>query len=323
MNGLNLGIIGVRRWGTNYLRTFNALETNQVKWICATKKNTLEEVLAKVKLNYSIKTTTNYRDILEDSEIDAVAITSSGSTHYKLAKETLLANKHVIVEKPLAFHSKDVKELIRISKKMEKIIMVGHLHIFNPGIKKLKLDIDKGLFGKINFIHLSHLGNGPIRNDMGAIWDFFPHTISILLHLLEKYPLSVSVNGASYIKNGIEDVVTMDIMFPKKIFATAIASWLYPLKKMEITVVGEKLYATFDDYAKEEKLKYYLKDNGYTSPTISDAKPLTNQLEHFLNCIKNDKTPLTDGYEGLKVVKVLEAAQKSLEKNGLMVRLSK
>ncbi len=330
---INIGIIGIGRWGINYLRTFNELENSMVKWICATKKATLKEASTKLNLSPNIKTTTDYKDILNDKEIKAVAIVTPGSTHYQLAKKALLSNKHVIVEKPLSLSSRDVKKLIKISEKKNKILMVGHLHIFNPGIQKLKADIDNGLLGKINFMHFSHFGNGPIRSDMGAIWDFFPHTVSILLHILKKFPLMVSVNGASYIKNGIEDVVTMDMVFPNNIFVTSIASWLYPLKKMDIVVVGEKRYAAFDDYAKADKLKYYdsrpridegkviLKGKGYTAPKFSGSKPLTGQLKHFLDCIENNKAPITDGYDGLKVVNILEAAQKSLRNNGSMVKI--
>lgn len=330
---INIGIIGIGRWGINYLRTFNELENAEVKWICATKKATLKEASAKLKLNSNIKATINYGDILKDKDIKAVAIVTPGSTHYQLAKKALLADKHVLVEKPLALSSQDVKKLIKISEKKNKFLMVGHLHIFNPGIQKLKADIDNGLLGKINFMHFSHFGNGPIRSDMGAVWDFFPHTVSILLHILKKSPLIVSANGASYIKNEIEDVATMDMLFPNKIFVTSIASWLYPLKKMDIVVVGEKRYATFDDYAKSDKLKYYdnrpqiadgkviIKDKGYTAPKFSNVKPLTIQLKHFLDCIENNNAPITDGYDGLKVVSILEAAQKSLRNNGSMVKI--
>lgn len=325
-NQVNVGIIGVGRWGTNYLRTFSQLDGASVKWICATKEATLKEALLKVTAKNPVKITTNYRDILNDGEVDAVAIASSGSTHYRLAKEALQSGKHVIVEKPLAFHSKDAKELIKISKKKRKILMVGHLHRYNPGIQRLKADIDKGIFGKISFIHFSHFGNGPVRSDMGVIWDFFPHTVSILLYLLESSPLGVSANGASYIKKGIEDIATIDMVFPGGISAASIASWIYPFKKMNITIVGEKIYAAFDDYAEEEKLKYYptkissirgktnVKDKGYSSPAIGGARPLTEQLKHFLGCVNNNKVPLTDGCEGLKVVSVLESAQKSLRK---------
>ncbi len=330
---LKIGIIGVGRWGINYLRTFNELNNATVKWICATKESTLKEALIKVNLKSPVETTTNSEDILEDKEVDAVAIVTPGTTHYKLIKDALNSNKHTIVEKPVAFHSKDVEDLIKISKEKRKILMVGHLHLFNSGIQRVKQDIKSNLFGNINYIHLSHFGNGPIRNDMNALWDFFPHTVSILLYLLEKSPLRLSVNGASYVNKGIEDVVTMDMVFPNKIFAMSIASWLYPLKKMDIIIVGEKLYATFEDYAKDEKLKYYysrpkivkkrilIQDKGYIAPKVKDSKPLTEQLKHFLYCIKKNKIPLTDGHEALKVVKVLEAAQMSLKNDGLMVEV--
>ncbi len=320
---IKIGIIGVGRFGRNYLRTFNKLENANVKWICATKGSTLKEALSEVKTSYAVKSTTNYKDILDDEEVDAVAIVTPGSAHYALAKEALNSGNHVIVEKPLAFSSKDAEELIKISNEKKKILAVSQIHKFNPGIQKLKEDIKSGKFGKINYILYSHFGNGPARKDMGALWDFFPHNVSILLYLLGESPLRVTANGASFLQKGIEDVATMNLIFPKNIFAAATASWLYPIKKMNIVIVGEKLFATFDDYAKKEKLKYYdkIEDKGYTSPNIDDAKPLTEQLKHFLDCIANNKKPSTDGREALKTVKVLEAAQKSLENNGRMVEI--
>jgi len=317
---LNIGIIGIGRFGINYLRTFNELQNAQVKWICATKEATLNKASTEVKSDSNTKKTLNYKDILNDKDVDAVAIVTPGSTHYSLAKEALQSDKHVIVEKPLAFHSEDAKELIKISGEKNKILMVSHLHRFNPGIQKIKEDIEAGLFGKIRCIHSLGAGNGPVRSDMSALWDFFPHDISILTYLLGEYPLSVSTNGTSYIKQGLADVVTMDIKFSKNIFATAFGSWLYPLKRRDLVVIGEKLYATFDDYSKTEKLKYYAKDNKYAAQKINDTKPLTNQLQHFLDCMANNKTPLTGGNEE-KAVSVLEAAQKSLENDGVAVEI--
>lgn len=332
---VNMGIIGLGRWGINYFRTFNEITDCAVKHICATKEKTLKEALEKIKPKKIPKLSINYEQLLADKELDAIAITTPGSTHYKLAKEALKANKHVIVEKPVAFSSKDVKELIRLSREKNKILMAGHQHLFNPGIQKLKSDMSRGLFGKINFIHLAHFGNGPIRTDMSALWDFFPHSVSIFLYLLEKFPIAISANGESYINKGIEDIVTMDAIFPDKIFAVSIGSWLYPIKKMEIVIAGEKLYATFDDYAQHDKLKYYrnrprvasgkivMEDNGYETPKLSDAKPLTEQLKHFLYCIQNNKIPLTGGQEALKVTKVLESAQKSLRNQGKPIKITK
>lgn len=317
---IRIGIIGVGRWGINYLRTFNELENCSVRWICATKEATLKDALAKVKIKSKIEATADYIKILEDKDVDAVAIASNGSTHYKFAKEALQSSKHVLVEKPLAFHSKDVKELIKISRKKNKKLMVGHLHLFNPAIQKIKEDMKSGLFGNISYIYSFGSGNGPVRQDMSALWDFFPHDVSILLYLLEKMPLTVSANGAAYIRKGIEDIVTMNLKFPKNIFAIATGSWMYPLKKRDLVIVSDKLYAVFDDYAAADKLKYFvIKDNKYVIPKLNNLRPLTEQLKHFVNCIVNDKTPLTDGYEGLKVVSILEAAQKSLNSNGAVV----
>ena len=313
---LNIGIIGVGRWGANYLRTFNEIDDSNVTWIFSKRQGTIKEALQKANSDArNIKTTTDYRKILCDENVDAVAIASSGSTHYNITKEALLAGKHVLVEKPLAFSAKDAKELCELSRKRKKILMVGHLHLYNPGIIKLKNDISQGLLGKIRFINCSHFGNGPVRGDMGAIWDFFPHTISILIYLLGSSPFSVSVNGQSYIKRGVEDVITMDMEFPGKVFAASMASWLYPLKKMEICVVGEKLYAAYDDYAPKNKLQYFeplSKDGKSYSMQIPAEKPLTNQLMHFIDCVQNDKAPLTGCNEALEVTKILEAAQKSL-----------
>ena len=330
---INIGIIGVGHFGINYLKTFNQLDNAVVRWICAANNTTQNRVSHQLNLPSSIKTTTNDKDILGDKKVDAVAIVTPGSTHYKLAKEALMSNKHVIVEKPLAFSSYQVKELIKISNKKRKKLMVGHLHRFNPCFNKLKEDIKRGIFGRINYIHSVHAGNGPVRSDMNAMWDFFPHTVSILLNLLEELPIEVSSNGKCFLNKDIEDVVTIDMVFPNKVFSTTMVSWLYPIKKMDMTIIGENLYATFDDYGKNGKLKYYknkpplaekdttMKKSGYYFPRFKDGKPLTRQLQHFLDCINFNKEPITNGVEGLKVVSVLEAVQKSLRSNGARIKV--
>ena len=319
---INIGIIGVGRWGTNYLRVFNELSNANVKWICATKKSTLIQALRSVKLKNKVKSTTDYKDILKDREVDAVAIASSGSTHYKFSKEALQHNKHVLVEKPVAFSSRDVKNLIRISNKTGKVLMAGHLHLYNSGIQKLKSDIANGAFGKVSQTHFSHFGNGPIRSDMSALWDFFTHSVSIILYLFDKMPVSVGADGLSYIKKGNEDMVAMNLKLPSGISAVSIGSWLYPIKKMEIIVIGDKKYAAFDDYAEKDKLKYYDvsdKKERFVAPRIKNTRPLTMELHHFLDCIENKKQPVSNGFEALKVVKVLECAQRSLENEGVEI----
>jgi len=330
---LNIGIIGVGRFGKNYLRTFSELENANVSWICSTKEATLNEALSQIKTDNIIKSTTNYKDILLDEGVDSVAIVTPASTHFSLVKEALESDKHVIVEKPLSLSSREAEVLIKTADERKKILMVGHIHLYNPCIQKLKADIKAGLFGKVNYIHSFGCGNGPVRDDASVLWDYCSHDVSILLYLLEQNPLSVSANGASYINKDIEDVATLDIIFPDNIFATAFGSWLYPLKRRELIVVGDKLYAVFDDYAQNEKLKYYdsrpkiiegkivIEDKGYNAPEIKDAKPLTQQLRHYLDCIENNKKPLTDGHEALKVVRILEYAQQSLKNKGTAVEI--
>jgi predicted dehydrogenase len=317
---IDVGIIGVGRWGTNYLMTLNELENANVKCICSRSENTIKAALEKTG-SPDVKTSLNYNDIFNDKEIDAVAVVTNAPLHYELAKKALQSNKHVIVEKPVAFHAEHVEELIELSKKMQRTLMAGHLHVFNPGIQKIREDIARGLFGHINYLYSFGAG-GPVRKDMSALWDYFPHDVSISLYLLQQTPLSVSASGSSYTREDIEDIVTMNIQFHKKVFVAAIGPWVYPFKKRELMVVGEKLYAAFDDYADNEKLRYFTKDNKTIVPKISDAKPLTQQLSHFLDCIENNKAPITGGEEALRVTKVLEHAQESLIKKGLSINVS-
>lgn len=310
MAAVQLGIIGAGRWGTNYLRTLDGLKGVTVRWFCATRESSLKKCVEKAKPTAVPKFSTDYHDVLADSAVNAVAVVTPGSTLYALAKEALLAGKHVLVEKPVAFHVSEVKELVKLSKEKNLILMAGYIHRFNPAILKLKQDIATGKFGKIQYIQSFGSGNGPVRTDMSALWDYCPHDVSILLYLLDEMPRSVSASGTAYLKPGIEDVVTMQLTFPSGIFATVFGSWLHPLKQRGLVVVGEKLSATFDDYA-EQKLRYSGPD-GVTTPKLDSAMPLTEELKHFIGCIRGHKQPITSGEAALDVVRVLESAQQSI-----------
>ena len=325
-NQIKLGVIGVGRFGINYLKTLKESNDASVKWICSSTEDTLKKVIDELNITDAIETT-DYKEILKDKDVDAVIIATPASTHYRITKDSILSGKHALVEKPMCLNSKDAEDLLKISKNKKRILMAGHLHLFNPGIQKIKHAIKQGLFGKINYIGISHFGNGPIRSDMSALWDFFPHSISILLYLLEKNPVEISVNGASFIRKGIEDIAAMNLKFPDNIFATSSCSWLYPLKKFEIVVAGEKLYAVFDDYAKNAKLKYYnsrpklingkiiIEDKGHQAIDIEDAKPLAQQLSYFLACINQNKIEINDAENALKITKIIEFGQDSLRKS--------
>jgi len=332
MRKMNLAIIGVGRFGTNYLRTLCELRM-PIKWICSRSEESINVALQKCSPNQSIKKTADYKKILRDKNVDAVIISTPGSTHYKIAKDSLLAGKHALVEKPMCLDSGEAEDLAKIAKKKNLVLMAGHLHLFNPGIQKLKEDMKKGLFGRINYINIFHSGNGPIRTDMNALWDFFPHSVSVLLYLLESDPIEVSVNGASFIKKGNVDVVTMAAKFPDNVFAASTGTWLYPLKKMEIAVIGEKLYAVFDDYA-TDKLRYFnsrpkmvdgkiaINDKSSKNIPIKNSKPLAEQVKYFLNIIKTGKDPQNNLKSALRITKILEMAQESL-KTGLIVKINK
>ncbi len=315
---MKTAVIGAGRWGTNYLRTFSEIGT-EVKWACTARESTLRKAAEAVNIS-GLKITTDYHDILEDAEVKAVAVVTPGSTHYRIAKDALKAGKHVVVEKPLALNSKDAKELADLARKEGRILMVGHLHRFNPAIRQLRKDIEAGVFGKVRLVNSLGAGNGPVRGDMSALWDFGPHDVTIASYLIGSYPASVSANGASFLKRGIEDVVTMDMRFSGNAFAAAFGSWLYPVKRREVVVVGEKALAAYDDYKK--KLEYTdLKSGRSRDVRFGNEKPLTEQLRHFISCIERNKKPVTDGTEGVKVVKVLEAAEKSMRAGGKPVEV--
>jgi len=250
-----------------------------------------------------------------------------------MVKDALNAGKHVLVEKPLAFSSREVQELVVLAEQKKKVLMVGHVHMHNPPIQKLHDDIKRGLFGKIQYIRSLGAGSGPIRSDMSALWDFFPHDVSVALYLLDKFPVAVCAHGASFTKEGVEDVATMNLFFADGTFVTSTCSWLDPLKKRDVVVVGEKLSAVFDDYASPDKLKYIQhvpssdarkgmqQDVDIHVPFVQKVLPMTEELKHFLECIESGATPLTDGRNALKITQVLEAAHESLKRGGARISI--
>tara|TARA_Y100000310_G_scaffold202413_1_gene202577 strand:+ start:15078 stop:16034 length:957 start_codon:yes stop_codon:yes gene_type:complete len=311
---INLGLIGIGRWGVNYLNTLRTFKDINISYVCSKTKKGLDNVSNLIEKN--INKTTDYREVIEDKNIDAIAITSPGSTHFQFAKEALENNKHIIVEKPVAFNSKNIQELIKLSEGKNRVFMSGHIHLFNPPINKIKNDIHTGLFGKLKYIHTTGTGNGPVREDISALWDFFPHDVSILTYLLDSIPIKINTSGHSTLNKNI-DVVSLEMEYPNNIKSYSFASWTYPIKKRDVVIISENILSSFQDYS-NNKLVY---TNRKTNEVIDKfqyllgTKPLTNQLNHFIECIKNNKKPLTDGEHTLKVTKILESAQKSLELN--------
>jgi len=278
--------------------------------------------------------------LVYNPNVDAVVVSTPASTHYEMVKECLEYGKDVLVEKPFTLSSRDAEELVVLARKKERVLMVGHTFIYNPAFCELKRLASSGDLGGIYYLHFSRTGLGPIRKDVNVMWDLAPHDLSMLLHLVEEMPVRVSARGQSYLQEGIEDVVFMTLDLPNGVLAGVHASWLDPYKIREVTVVGSKKMAVFDDVEKLETLKIFdkgversgekiyagygefqlsVRDGDIRIPKIEPGEPLKNQCKHFLECITKRKEPITGGEEGLKVVQILEAAQKSLGSNGVPI----
>jgi len=334
---IRIGIIGCGYWGPNYLRNFSQLKKTQVVVCCDLLKKNLDNV--KRHFN-SVEVTTNYANLLKGKHIDAVVIATPAQTHYRITKEALKNNKHVLVEKPLALKYTDCKELIALAKTKKKRLMVGHTFLFNPAVKKLKQYIKKGALGKIYYLHATRTHLGLIRNDVNASWDLAPHDISIFSYLLEEMPVSVSALGGSFLRRPKQDVVFINLVYPKGIIANIHASWADSNKVREIQVIGSRARIVFDDLNNLEKVKLYkkgisvdksyvnfgefqllLRDGDILSPKVSPQEPLRLQCQHFTSCIRSKKRPFTDGENGAQVVKIMNAIDKSLKLGGRIVKL--
>ncbi len=334
---VRIGIIGCGYWGPNLIRDF--YETDGVKIVsCA---DLSEARLAPVRKRFpDIATTTDSAEIIKDKSVDAIVIATPASTHYKIAKESILAGKHTFVEKPLTFVPREAEELIALSEKMKKVLMVGHTFEFNPAVEKMKECIKKKELGDVYYITSRRLNLGKIREDINAMWNLAPHDISILIYLLEKMPTEVRAYGASFLQEGIEDLVMVILKFPGNVVASVQVSWLDPLKVRDMVVVGSKKMIVYDDVANEGKIKIYdkgadrfasaqafgefqikLRAGDCLMPKLPMHEPLKRECEHFIDCVVNNKKPMTDGHNGLRVVRVLTAAQESLKAGGKPVEI--
>jgi predicted dehydrogenase len=285
-------------------------------------------------------TVENLKPILLDPEVKGVVVTSSAISHYSLSKGILLADKDVLVEKPMTLNLEEAEEISEIAEKRGRILMVGHLLVYHPVIDRLKGMVASGELGKIYYIYTQRVNLGVIRKDENALISFAPHDLSVLLHLLDEEPIVVSAHGESYIQNGIEDVVFLSLRFSDGKMANIHLSWLDPHKLRRITIVGSKKMVVFDDMEASEKLKIYDKGIGSTSystygeylslrfgditiPTIKMIEPLRAEAEHFIQCIESRKGPKTGGKDGVRVVKILMAAQESLKRKGVPIALER
>jgi predicted dehydrogenase len=333
---LRVAVVGTGAWGKNPVRNFSQIPGAELACCCDSDEGKRKAIAQSYP---GVATTANFDDILADASIGAVIIASSAVAHHPLAKSALEAGKHVYVEKPLALSAAHAEELVSLAEAKKLKLMVGHLLLYHPAVTYLKQLVDSGELGDVFYVYSQRVNLGKIRQDENALWSFAPHDISVILYLLDRLPESVSARGESYLQQGVEDVVFVNMKFPDRKMAQLQVSWLDPHKVRKITIVGSKKMVVFDDTESVEKLKIFDKGVSGVSyesygdsltirfgdikiPHVSMTEPLRAECKHFIDCILEDRQPLTDGADGVRVVRILEAAQKSMENEGAPVRLT-
>lgn len=332
---VRVGVIGCGYWGPNLIRNFNDLPNSKVSAVCDLKLDRLKPIQRKYP---GIKFAANYDSVLKYPAVDAVVIVTPIKTHYAIAASALKAGKHVLVEKPLAATAKQCEALMKLARKYGKVLMVGHTFEYHPAVLKISDLLASGELGDIHYIDSTRVNLGLYQSDgLNVIWDLAPHDVSIILRWLKRMPQSVSAWGRPFVRNGIHDVAFIRLEFPGAILAHLQVSWLSPAKIRRMTIVGNKKMIIYDDLENVEKIK--IADRGASldqsdvqvrvayrigdiiSPCVPSTEALSTECAHFIECVLRDKSPVTDGQSGLNVVRILEAADKSIKRNGVTVRL--
>lgn len=329
---MNIAVIGCGYWGPNLIRNFNQLASCEMVACCDLSEDNLKRVGS---LYSNILVTTNYQEITQDPEIDAVAIATPVFSHWELAKKCLEAGKHVLIEKPMASNSEQCIDLIETAKKYNRVLMIGHTFEYTAAVNKAKEIVDSGELGEIYYISSTRVNLGLFQPDINVIWDLAPHDISIISYILDESPIGVGSQGKAHYNKEIEDVAQMTLNYPNGTIAFIHNSWLDPDKIRKTTIVGNKKMLVYNDISPNEKIKIY--DKGVEAPPyydtyaefqfsyrygdiytprIEEYEPLKRECEHFIECIRESKAPKSDGLSGLRVVSILEAANKSMRNGG-------
>ncbi len=332
----NIGIVGIGDWGKNLLRNFYNLSSGKLTLACDSD----EKRLTAARATYNgLQTTNDFSDLIADDSIGSIVIGTPPSSHAELAIAAMEAGKDVFVEKPLALSVEDGERMVETAEKHNRILMVGHIMVYHTATLYLKNMIDSGELGDVYYMYASRVNLGKVRSIENAWWSFAPHDISIILYLLEKTPVRVTATGASYLQDGIEDVVFTTLHFADGKMAHIHVSWLDPQKDRKMTVVGSKKMVVFDDTEASEKIRIFdkgadkkqdydtyadyltLRTGDIVIPKIPGGEPLADECRHFLECVESRERPRSDGREGLRTLKVLRAAQESMEKGGAPIEI--
>jgi predicted dehydrogenase len=331
---IRVGVVGLGYWGPNVARNLAGIPGCELAWCCDPDRAALErwrESFPRARFSSELD------ELLDDEQLEAIAIATPVPTHAELTERVLAGGKDCFVEKPLAQRAAEAERLCALAEEAGRVLMVGHLLEYHPGVRMLADLVEAGELGDPYYIYSQRLNLGKLRADENALWSLGAHDVTVILALAGAVPVEVSAHGSSFVRDGVEDVVFAYLRFDNGLAAHLHLSWLDPHKERRITVVGSKRMATFDDMALEQKLtvydkgfdpdadsygEYITRSAGTRSPAVSNREPLRIECEHFLDCVRTRATSRSDGRSGLRVVRVLEALQSSLESGGERVALA-
>ena len=335
---IGIAVIGCGYWGPNLIRNFSETPGARLVTVCdldATR-------LARVKSRYpTVETTTSYGDALADARVDAVVVATPVSTHFELARQALEAGKHVLVEKPLTASAEQAERLIELAARRQCVLMVDHTFIYSGAVRKIKEFVDEGRLGKLYYYDSVRINLGLFQHDVNVLWDLAVHDLSIMDFILGQQPHAISATGSAHMEGHREDVAYLTCFFAGNLLAHFHVNWLSPVKIRRTLIGGDQQMAVFDDLEPSEKIKVY--DRGVTvndggdsrmrllvgyrtgdmwAPQIEGTEALAREARHFVECIVQQKTPVTDGQAGLRVVRILEAATASMAERGRLIELN-
>jgi len=332
---IRVGVIGYGYWGPNIVRNLHGLESTRVEMVC----DKSPKALARARKAYpNIRTVSDPAEILHSPEIDAVAVITPVWTHFALAKMALENGKHVFIEKPFTSNSEQAEELIELAARRNLKIMVDHTFLFTGAVRKIRELTESGALGDLYYYDSLRVNLGLFQHDVSVIWDLAPHDLAIMDHVIKGEPEAIVATGEKHL-NGVEDVAFMTVYFPRNVIAHINVNWLSPVKIRTTLIGGQKKMLVWNDLVADEKIRIYDKGVDITSgegirdllvsyrtgdmwaPQVEQLEALHVELGYFADCITNDKTPFNDGHAGLRVVRMLEAAEASIQKRGELVRL--
>jgi predicted dehydrogenase len=339
---LTAALVGTGYWGPNLANAIERTGKAVLGWLCDANPKNLSSLAQRYP---QAETTTDIGEVMRDASVDAVFISSPTTTHYEFGKQALEAGKHVLIEKPLTTRSREAATLVRLAEERCRVLMVGHVFEYNPAIRAVDDLIKSGELGEIYYMSFERTNLGPVRTDVGALWDLATHDAAIMCDFMSASPVSVTARGQSYLNPGIEDVVFATFIFEQGAAAHVHASWLNPSKVRQITVVGSKKMAVCDDLDLRSPVRLYDKrvslpplseitgsflqhktlvvDSGAVIPVIQTREPLLVEVDDFLGCIMSGKNPRADGVSGWRVVRLMEAAAESMARDSVVVAVDR